>query len=75
MEKNKKTLLIVIITIIIILGVWGLIGGYQASKVTNTCDIGLADDFLCWKWHKNIFGDIADIGEEISEEVTKIFSK
>jgi hypothetical protein len=41
---------IFIIVLIIILLVWGYIGGMQLKSGGATCDIGIGNLF-CWKWH------------------------
>lgn len=55
-----KSMLIGIILILLL--VWGLIGSSQTSKAGTTCDIGIPDDkeLFCWKWHRNVIGDIQD---------------
>jgi len=64
---NKKALagqlaIIITIGILLIFLIWGLIGSSQVSKIGNTCDIGINDlgSVFCWKWHRNIVGDIQD---------------
>jgi hypothetical protein len=48
-----------LIIILIILGIWGWIGGVVAQDVGVTCDIGIGGTF-CWKWHKNTVGQIVE---------------
>jgi len=55
----------IVVGVIIILAVllfWGLIGSSEATKIGTTCDLGIKDNgnVLCWKWHRNIIGDIRD---------------
>jgi len=67
-EKRKsgiKIVLLCFILLIIILVVWGLIGGSVARDIGTTCDMGIGDS-LCWTWHKNLVGQIA---EEINEYI------
>ncbi len=60
MEKKKiKELIIVITVLIIIILVWGIIGGIQSNSIEVTCDIGF-ENTLCWKWHTNAIGQIAE---------------
>ena len=49
----------VIIVLIIVLLVWGYIGGQQAKSVGVTCDIGVSKIF-CWKWHTNAVGEVIE---------------
>lgn len=48
--------------ILFVLLAWGLIGSSQVSEIGNTCDIGIDDEgsIFCWKWHKNVIGDIQE---------------
>ena len=59
-KKNKSYILTGIIVLLIILLIWGLIGGQEATKIGIDCDIGIGDR-LCWRWSKNLIGEIADI--------------
>lgn len=70
MDKNTKTLLIVLAVVVAVALVWGLIGSAQAKDVGITCDFGLGEDgsVFCWKWHKNTVG-------KVSDAVNDIFSK
>ena len=66
--KNKKC--IVISAIVILLLVWGLIGGSQAEKLGVTCDIGINDGHtFCWIWHENAFGEIQNAFDDIAESL------
>ena len=59
MKNSKKKLIIGIIILVAVLLVWGLIGQSKASNIGITCDFGIKD-MLCWKWHKNVVGQIGD---------------
>lgn len=61
MDKQGKNggLVWFIIILLIIFLVWGFIGGQQAQSVGVTCDMGIGDS-LCWKWHTNIVGQVAE---------------
>ena len=65
-KKNKKWIWAGIIILAFIL-VWGLIGSSQAAEVGITCDFGIGKDgsALCWKWHKNVVGEIGDAFNEL----------
>jgi hypothetical protein len=67
--KKKKMNLIIILIVVILLGIliWGLIGSSETAKVGTTCDFGIGKEIggepgsaLCWKWHRNELGQIAD---------------
>lgn len=57
----------IFVVIILVLLVWGLIGSSKAAEVGTSCDIGIGKDgrTLCWKWHQNVAGDVADIVNKI----------
>ncbi|HJX50626.1 MAG TPA: hypothetical protein VJ438_04135 [Candidatus Nanoarchaeia archaeon] len=58
---EKKKLITILVAILIILLVWGLIGGSQAQEIGNTCDIGVGDGHtFCWTWHTNVVGQIQE---------------
>ena len=59
-KKAKGGGIVFILIILIILGIWGFIGGQEAQKVGVTCDMGIGDA-LCWKWHKNIIGQTGEV--------------
>lgn len=69
MNKKGNAAGILILIIIIVL-VWGFIGGQQAQQVGVTCDRGLGDSF-CWKWHTNAIGQVQeginDVGDAIKD--------
>lgn len=60
----KTSTKIIIIFAVILAGVliWGLIGSSEAAKLGTDCDFGIGEDgsVFCWKWHRNIGGQIAD---------------
>ena len=64
---NKK--IIIILSIILgVLLIYGLIGAGQANKIGVDCDIGVSD-ILCFKWHKNIIGELFNIGTGINYNI------
>ena len=69
----KKILIIAVILLAVFL-VWGFIGGSQASDIGTTCTMG--GDTLCWKWEKNVIGEIQEglttLGNVIKDNVEKI---
>ena len=71
--KTKDFLKIGLILLVVIMFfvVWGLIGANEAEKIGVTCDVGISEDRLCWKWHKNFIGEvqegISDLREGFSD--------
>jgi protein-S-isoprenylcysteine O-methyltransferase Ste14 len=61
-KGNSRGIIIVIILILAGVLIWGLIGSSQAAKIGTTCDFGIGNDgsALCWKWHRNIVGQVTD---------------
>ena len=58
----KLRLKIIFIAILLILIVWGLVGGAQVKNIGITCDFGINEGkTFCWRWHKNIIGDLQDV--------------
>ncbi len=59
---EKFTIIVIIGVILLVFLVVGLIGSSQASKIGTTCDLGVNDrgSVFCWKWHRNVVGDIQD---------------
>jgi len=59
---KSSSIVIGVLIILVILFVWGLIGSSEAAKIGTTCDVGIGDDgsVFCWKWHRNVIGDIGD---------------
>lgn len=62
MIMKKFTIIVTIGIILLVFLAWGLIGSSQVSEIGNTCDLGVNDQgsVFCWKWHRNIVGDIQD---------------
>ena len=67
---KQSTIFIVIGIILLVLLVWGLIGSSEAAKIGTTCDLGINNEgnMLCWKWHRNVVGDIQDKFNEILDK-------
>jgi hypothetical protein len=63
MKKSKVIIGVVIILVVLI--VWGLVGSSEAAKIGIDCDNGSA---FCWKWHKNIIGDIGDAINQVFDK-------
>lgn len=60
-KPNKKWIITLMIILLIVLLVWGLIGGNQAQEIGKTCDIGIGDGHtFCWTWHTNAIGQIQE---------------
>jgi len=59
---EKFTVVVIIGVVLLVLLVWGLIGSSQVSKIGNTCDLGInaQGSIFCWKWHRNMVGNIQD---------------
>ncbi len=58
---EKKKLITILVAVLIILLVWGLIGGSQAQKIGKTCDFGIGDGHtFCWTWHTNVVGQFQE---------------
>lgn len=59
---KKPTMIIAISVILLIVLAWGLIGSSEVSEIGNTCDLGIDDEgsVFCWKWHRNVVGDVQD---------------
>jgi len=55
MNKKASSGLKILLVILLIVLVWGYIGGLQAQAAGVTCDVG-AGDLFCWKWHTNTVG-------------------
>ena len=74
----SKTLLWILVSLILVLLIWGFIGGSQAKDIGITCDFGIGDDgkVFCWKWHKNAVGEIQDglgaLGKAIDDSIQKL---
>ena len=49
----------IIIAVVVVIVVWGLIGGNIAQDVGISCDMGIGDTF-CWTWHTNVVGQIQE---------------
>ncbi|MBD3247505.1 hypothetical protein GF378_02700 [Candidatus Pacearchaeota archaeon] len=73
-KRNKTSIITVAIIILLILGVWGFIGGQQSEKIGITCDFGIGDT-LCWKWHKNIVGQTQEALEDAQQQVREYFEQ
>lgn len=58
-KRGISGALMIIIIIMVILLIWGLVGANEAKDVGVTCDMGIGD-LLCWKWHKNILGQVGE---------------
>lgn len=74
---SSKTLLWILVLLILIFLIWGFIGGSQAKDVGTDCDFGIGDgETLCWKWSKNIIGEVQEgltsLGKAIDEGIQKL---
>ena len=73
----SKTLLWILVLLILIFLIWGFIGGSKEENIGITCDFGIGDGkTLCWKWHKNLVGELQDglsaLGKAIDESIQKL---
>lgn len=60
-QRNNQKLITILVIVLLVLLVWGLVGGQEAEKIGVTCDVGLGEeDVLCWKWHKNVIGEVQE---------------
>jgi hypothetical protein len=61
---------IIIIFLVMVLLIWGFIGSAQSSKIGTTCDLGInsAGSVFCWKWHRNVIGDLQDNFDDVFGE-------
>jgi len=62
MNKNGLVGVLIVLFILIVGGIfiWGYVGGVEAHSPGVTCDMGIMDDALCFKWHKNFIGKVGD---------------
>jgi len=60
MKKSTRRIILIGIVVILILLIWGLLGGQEAAKIGYDCNFGLGDR-LCWIWEKNVIGEIGDL--------------
>lgn len=62
MINKKNTLILIFSILLVVIFIWGLIGSSQSANVGVTCDFGIGEDgnIFCWKWHKNVVGEIED---------------
>jgi len=74
----SKTLVWILVSLILVLLIWGFIGSSQSKEIGITCDFGIGDDgkALCWKWHKNEIGELQDglnaLGNAIGDSIQKL---
>jgi len=69
-NKKRSSIIVGAIIILAVLLVWGLIGSLEVDKIGTTCDLGINNEgnVLCWKWHRNVVGDIQDRLNEILDK-------
>ena len=65
MENNTKLWIGVGVALLVIVLVWGVIGGQEADKVGVDCEMGT--DSLCWSWDKNILGEVDEAIEDATD--------
>lgn len=58
-KQGKGGGIVFIVILLIVILIWGFVGGQQAQSVGITCDMGIGDS-LCWKWHTNIVGQVTE---------------
>jgi len=66
-NKEKLRIVVGVIIILVVLLVWGLVGSSEVNKIGTTCDLGFNNEgsVFCWKWHRNVVGDIQDRFSEV----------
>lgn len=72
-----KNLLWIVLLLIIVLLIWGFVGGSKAKDIGITCDFGIGDgETLCWKWSKNAVGELQEglnaLGKAIDNSIQKL---
>ncbi|MDP4039818.1 MAG: hypothetical protein Q8P57_04550 [Candidatus Pacearchaeota archaeon] len=70
MNNKKRSSIVIGVIILTVLLVWGFIGSSEVAKIGTTCDSGINNEgnVLCWKWHRNVVGDIQDRLNEILDK-------
>ncbi len=74
----SKPLVWILVSLILVLFIWGLIGSSQSKEIGITCDFGIGEDgkVLCWKWHKNALGELQDglsaLGSVIEDSIQQL---
>lgn len=60
--KTSTKIIIAVVVVFTVLLVWGLIGSSESAKIGTDCDLGIGEDgsVLCWKWHRNVIGQVGD---------------
>ena len=71
LAKGGGAIALIIFLLILFFG-WGFLGGQEAQKIGITCDMGLGDS-LCWKWHKNIVGQVQEGLEDVGNAIADLF--
>ncbi len=67
-------LVTIALAVLVVLLVWGFLGGQKANDTGITCDFGLGkDDSLCWNWHKNVVGEIQEGLKETGSAIKTFF--
>ena len=66
MNNKGSAGIVIICLIILVILIWGFIGGNETKSVGITCDMGVGD-LLCWKWHKNIIGQAEEAINNVIE--------
>lgn len=59
MVEIDKKWIIVGVALIVILLVWGIVGGMISSDAGISCTFG-SDGNFCWAWEKNLIGEVGD---------------
>jgi hypothetical protein len=68
--KTSTKIIIAVVVIVTVLLVWGLIGSSESAKIGTDCDFGIGEDgsVLCWKWHRNVIGQVGDNLQDLFKE-------
>ncbi len=67
-----------VVCLVVFLGlvglVWGIIGGAEAKHIGTTCEVGWGEHF-CWKWHRNVIGQVGEFASNVGDVVGVYFEK
>ncbi|PIN93810.1 hypothetical protein COU54_01695 [Candidatus Pacearchaeota archaeon CG10_big_fil_rev_8_21_14_0_10_31_24] len=69
-NKKKSSIVVGVVIILAILLVWGFIGSSEVAKIGSSCNFGINNEgnVLCWKWNRNVVGNIQDSINEILDK-------
>jgi hypothetical protein len=74
-QRKSNGFIVFLIFLIIVVLIWGFVGGKQAQKNGITCDFGLGkDNTFCWKWHTNALGQAQEFIDDTADSVNDLFN-